>query len=113
MSEELAKICPHTKKEYDCARCDGAADNDETGKFRVHLNHSITGPLANWNKKQWKEACEYIKKEDGSKFTADELKQEFITMNGLGWEVMPISECDRFCYKKGCMKHRAESEGQK
>lgn len=100
-------ICPNTKKEYDCARCDGAENSDKCGKFHVHICQSITGPLANWGKKQWKDACEYITQDDGSRFTPDGLKQEFIRMNGMGWKVMPIGDCDNFCYKNGCMKHKA------
>ena len=103
------QICPHTKKKYDCGRCKGAESESRTGKYHVHMSQSISGPIRNWTKSDWKRATKYMTKDDDSKFTADELKDEFMKMHQQGIEVMPIGNCDNFCYKNGCMKHPAKS----
>lgn len=71
----------------------------------THCCQSITGPLSNWGKREWKRACLYITRDDGSRFTADELKQAFVDELAKGHEVIPLGECDNFDYKKGCLGH--------
>ena len=73
--------------------------------MKTHLCQSITGPLMAWTKKDWKAATRWIKRKDGTAYTADELKGEFIKELAQGHEVIPIGECDNFDYKKGCMGH--------
>lgn len=74
----------------------------------IHMCQSITGPLMNWGKREWKQATGYITRSDGSKFTPDELKAAFIEELSQGHEVIPIGECDNFDYKKGCLGHEKQ-----
>lgn len=73
--------------------------------MRYHLCHSVRGPLRNWTKRDWKKATGYITKDDGQKFTPDELKSLFLDELSKGHEVIPTCECDNFDYKTGCMGH--------
>jgi hypothetical protein len=80
----------------------------ETKHYTLHMCQSITGPLMNWKKRDWQKATKYIFKNDGSRFTADALKQSFLEELALGHEVVPIGECDNFDWKKGCQGHPVE-----
>lgn len=78
--------------------------NAKTTTF--HLCQSITGPLANWGKREFKQATEWIRKSDGSKYTADEVRAAFVDELTQGHEVIPIGEpCEGFSYKTGCPGH--------
>lgn len=79
----------------------------EVQSMRVHMCQSIRGPLTNWKTKDWANACRWITKPDGSKFTPQELKQSFLDELALGHEVIPVGECDNFDYKEGCKGHPA------
>ena len=68
-----------------------------------HMCQSVTGPLANWTKTQWKQATKWMFKGDGSKFSSgDELKHFFIDRLGDGWRVLPMCDCGNFDKVKGC-----------
>ena len=41
-----------------------------TSRMKYHMSQSITGPLRNWKKADWKRATTYITKLDGSRYTA-------------------------------------------
>lgn len=73
---------------------------------RFHLCQSVRGPLMNWTDKDWEAATEWMTGDNGKKFTAKELKAEFLNLLAAGNEVIPISECDNFDPKKGCLGHR-------
>lgn len=79
---------------------------------RVHFCQSIRGPLTNWKAKDWKQATKWMTRNDGSRYTADELKQEFLNLLSQGKEVIPIGECDNFDFKEGCKGHRIETPNQ-
>lgn len=69
------------------------------------MAQSITGPLRNWKPRDWRSATKWIKRPDGTAFTADELKDEFLRLLSEGKEVIPIGKCDNFDYKTGCKGH--------
>jgi hypothetical protein len=69
------------------------------------MSQSVTGPLRNWTKKDWKSATRWMQKDDGSKFSPDELKDFFLEQLAQGREVLPIGVCDNFDFKKGCQGH--------
>lgn len=70
-----------------------------------HMSQSITGPLMNWKKADWKRGTKYMTRDDGSTYTPDELKAVFLKELALGHECVPIGECDNFDWKKGCQGH--------
>lgn len=78
-----------------------------------HMCQSITGPLMNWKKGDWKKATKYITRNDGSHYTPDELKGVFLDELAKGHEVVPIGECDNFDWKHGCQGHAPKSPNAK
>lgn len=74
-------------------------------KQQVHLCQSVRGPLMNWKPSDWKRATKWMTRDDGTRFTADELKQQFLDLLAAGNEVIPIGECDNFDPKHGCLGH--------
>lgn len=72
---------------------------------------SVTGPLMRWNNRDWKNATKWITKNDGSKFTPEELKKAFMDELAKGHEVIPMGKvCDGFDYKTGCPGHDVAEE---
>jgi len=69
---------------------------------------SVTGPLRNWSGKQWNDACDWITRDDGTKFSnGEELEFHFRQMADQGIKVIPVGkECDNFDPKKGCLGHK-------
>lgn len=79
-----------------------------------HMGHSITGPLRNWSKSDWKRGTKYITKDGGGQFTPDELKDEFLKMLSEGKEVFPMGgPCDKWDWKTGCKGHSIPKEAGK
>jgi hypothetical protein len=76
----------------------------------IHICQSVTGPLRNWTKREWKAATKWMLKPDGSQFTPDGLKDAFLRELAQGHEVIPIGECDNFDYKTGCRGHHIPDE---
>lgn len=83
--------------------------NIADGKMRqFHMCQSIRGPLTNWKWAEWNNATKWIKRDDGSCYTADELKQAFLDELSEGHEVVPIGKCDNFDFQRGCLGHETE-----
>jgi len=75
-------------------------------KTRIHMCQSISGPLKNWSGKQWNDACDYITKDDGSRWRCgEELEHHFQELLDKGIECVPLGDCDNFDYKTGCKGH--------
>jgi hypothetical protein len=74
-------------------------------KRKFHICQSVTGPLRAWTKKDWKKATGYITRNDGTKYSPDELKECFLEELSRGHKVIPIGVCDNFDYEHGCMGH--------
>lgn len=64
----------------------------------------------NWTKREWKNATKWMTRKDGTRFSAGELKAEFIKMLGEGKKVIPIGECDNFDFETGCKGHPITEE---
>lgn len=84
---------------------DSAAITNPPYTTRFHMCQSITGPLRNWNARDWKKATSYIKRDDGGKYTGPELRAAFVAELAQGHEVVPIGDCDNFDFKTGCRGH--------
>ena len=69
-----------------------------------HMSLSVRGAL-NWDKKMQRDACKWITKDDGTKFTPDGLRDMFMNLLAEGKEVIPIGSCDNFDFKEGCLGH--------
>jgi len=102
----MSDLCKFTGKPYNCGNCAGAK-TDWTGKgeHSVCIVQSVFGPLMRNTKRDWTRLTTYCKRSDGGRFSAEELKQEFMRMHSKGWNVIPISDCDNHCYKNGCQGH--------
>lgn len=70
----------------------------------IHCCLSVRGALR-WSAKEMKDACKWISKPDGGRFTPDELRNEFMNLLADGNEVIPMGECDDFDPKTGCRGH--------
>lgn len=75
----------------------------------MHCCLSVRGAL-NWPKREMKKNCNWIKKDDGSRFTPDELRDALMDELAKGHEVIPMGPCDNFDYKHGCRGHENQSE---
>jgi hypothetical protein len=73
----------------------------------IHMSQSVTGPLKNWNKRDWNSMAKCWTREDGTHPTGDELKEFFIEKLGEGWKVLPVGKCDNFDKEKGCRGHES------
>lgn len=73
---------------------------------KIHMSQSVRGPLMNWTPRQWQEATDWMKRDDGSRYeSGDALKAAFLDLLVAGNEVIPVGECDDFDPKKGCRGH--------
>lgn len=78
---------------------------------QFHLSQSVTGPLRNWTKRDWKRACNWITPKAGGRYTPEKLKDKFLKLLADGWEVIPCGEdCDNFDKKNGCLGHTQTSK---
>lgn len=69
-----------------------------------HFCINIRGMLE-WPKKDLKKA---MRKEDGSYLTPDEVRDFLFDRLSEGKKVLPLGECDNFCFEKGCRGHALE-----
>lgn len=78
----------------------------------IHMCLSVRGALR-WPPKEFRNACRWVKKADGSKFTPGELREALMDKLAQGFEVVPMGKCDNFDPKKGCRGHvhKAEAPG--
>lgn len=106
METESKTTCPFTGKAYDCKNCEGHKE-DWLGKGRhsIHCGHSVDGPLMRNSKKDWRDMAKYIRRDDGTRMTGEEIQIAFMKMHKEGKETFPIGTCDRFCFKHGCQGH--------
>lgn len=70
----------------------------------VHCCLSVRGAL-NWNKRELKRATTWITRNDGSRYTVDELRNALMDELAQGHEVVPMGDCDDFDFKTGCRGH--------
>jgi len=68
-----------------------------------HVCLDIRGALTNWPKKKFNKML--VNNETGKYLTASEAKEQLLQWLSEGKEVLPMSKCDNFDYKKGCQGH--------
>ena len=72
---------------------------------RYCVAQSVRGAVERWSSRQWSDACDWIKKDDGSNFNGEELEHVFHQMLEEGTELIPFGKCDNFDPKTGCKGH--------
>lgn len=101
--------CPFTGRPYDCGRCEEYSKLEfHRGPGVLHIGLCFDGPLADG-----KTGMRYLHKLVGGNKTCtiDECADYFWELYRNGADHVPVGECDRFCYRRGCMGHPAkESE---
>lgn len=75
----------------------------------IHMGISVRGALR-WPRSEMKRATKWITRDDGSSFTADELRDKFMDLLAAGNEVIPIGTCDNWDPKTGCKGHPMPEE---
>ncbi len=72
----------------------------------VHVCLSVRGAL-NWSRRELKRATRWIFRDDGSRYTPDELREALMDELAQGHEVIPMAqECEGFDYSGGgCPGH--------
>lgn len=103
------KICPFTKKPYDCVNCKAEKyKTDWTGKgaHTSHLGLCITRPLQ-FGEKGWRDTLCFFLPQNREK-----AREKITKLLKFGVEQIPIGNCDfeHFCFKRGCDGHKCESE---
>lgn len=106
------KICPFTKKPYDCALCKAKNyKTDWTGKgaHTFHLGLDITRPLT-FGEKGWRDILDFFVPQH-----REEAREIIAKLLKCGVETVPMGNCDfeHFCFKRGCDGHKCESEVKK
>lgn len=71
---------------------------------------SVRGAL-NWNKAKLRNATKWITRDDGTRYTPDELRSALMDELAKGHEVIPMGTCDNFDFKTGCRGHRKLAGG--
>ena len=100
--------CPFTGQRYDCARCELKPENrpipsqKRPGFSEIHCFFCITRFATGQTTKieMRRIAKGFIM--DGRTPTVNELLEYFRKLYALGVEVIPMCECERFCFKHGC-----------
>lgn len=79
-------------------------NSDITPGMSFHFCQSIEGALKNWTKREWR-----IVASDNS-MSVKELQNYFKTCLAEGKRVLPMNDCDNFCYQNGCLGHSQKVE---
>ena len=75
-----------------------------------HLALSVRGALA-WSRKEFREATVWIKRDDGSPMTPEQIREALYDELAKGHERIPMGACDNFDPKTGCRGHAQPIEG--
>lgn len=74
----------------------------------MHMSLDVRGALK-WPKAQLRRACGWIKREDGTRYTPEALRDALMDELAEGHEVIPMSDCPGFDFKTGCPGHPVSS----
>ena len=69
---------------------------------KFHFCLSVKGALKNWKAKDFRKMFRH---EDGRLMTPYEARCALIDELAKGHEYIPMSECDNFDFKQGCLGH--------
>lgn len=100
-------VCPFTKKPYDCGKCE-AFENLElpNGACTLHICLYFGDAI-----RDGKRGINWLHKMVGKKdHTKAEVEEYFTALYRMGADHHPVGECDRFCFRRGCMGHQKEGE---
>lgn len=109
-------ICPFTGQRYDCARCEIEPErvdipSDTPGTYELHMCFEITRfVFGQTTKLEMKQLARCFTNEDGKHPTPEWLMEYFRTLHSFGVEKIPMCDCERFCFRHGCMGDRKETE---
>ena len=102
----MSDICKFTGKEFNCARCEGHREDwTGMGTHSMHMGISVSGNVRRNTAKDWRDMAKYTTHGDGSPMTSKEIQSEFMKAYHKGYETIPMSPCDNWCYKNGCQGH--------
>lgn len=107
---ELLKngTCPFTGKRYDCARCEEYTKlkrSEHVGGGAVNFNLALYFADAI---RDGKRGIKWLHKYSSPNCTLAETERLYAGLYQLGATHYPIGNCDRFCFRRGCMGHTAE-----
>jgi len=77
----------------------------------IHMSMSVRGALS-MSKVELRRMAPSITIDGVRLQTADQVREFFMDELAKGHEVIPMTDCDNFDYKKGCLGHEHE-EAQK
>lgn len=109
--------CPFTGQRYDCARCELNPENhpipvkDQPGLSEVHCCFCITRFATGQTTKIEMRRLAKGFTIDGRNPTVNQLLEYFRELYALGVQVIPMCECERFCFKHGCRGDGQQKEG--
>lgn len=105
--------CPFTGKPYDCSRCEtykdlklfgGQNHFGGTAHLSIYFGEAI---------RDGKRGIRWLKKMVGGDYTPKQIEEYFTALFMRGSDHHPVGECDRFCFRKGCMGHVREGGEKK
>ena len=100
--------CPFTGQRYDCARCELEPENhpilsDEPGWSIVHCYFGITRfATGQTTKREMRRIAKGFTVQNGLNPDPEYLLEYFRELYKYGVEVIPMCNCERFCFKHGC-----------
>ena len=101
--------CPFTGQHYDCARCELKPEyhqipGDTPGTHELHMCFCITRfAKGQTTKKEMKQIAQGFIMDGGGHPLPETLLDYFSELYRYGVEVIPMCDCERFCFKHGCM----------
>lgn len=93
--------CPFTGLPYDCKNCTTFKDlKFPTGPHGLHHNLDFADALTDG-----RHGINWLRKAVGYEHSYAEVKSYFTELAAHGATCHPIGDCDRFCFRRGCMGH--------
>lgn len=97
-------ICPFTGRRYDCGRCEVYKGlKQPQGGHTAHICLDFDDAI-----RDGKRGLKWLQRAVGKQHPLSEVEEYFSTLYQLGATTHPIGECDRFCFRRGCMGHPHE-----
>jgi hypothetical protein len=73
--------------------------------MKIHMSLDVRGALG-WSKRQLRDACDWMKRADETRYTPFELREALMDELAQGHEFLPCSkDCVGFDYATGCPGH--------
>lgn len=112
-------VCPFTGKNYNCERCEIKPEFNRypTGEeghtiMRIGISLCITGFVTGRiGKRELRQTTKMFTTNDGKNPTPEALLEYFKELYRLGANVIPLHECNNFCFRHGCMGEKMKESG--